>query len=203
MGWWSEQVVPRVTHVALDTRAVRAVRRRAVATAHGEVVELGFGSGPTLAVYPPAVTSVLAVEPSPVARRLAARAVTGSRIPVRWVGLDGEHVPLPDHCADTVVSTFSLCTIDDPGAALAEARRLLRPGGVLLFCEHGLAPEPRTARRQRRLDGLQQRVFAGCHLARPIDDLVRAAGFTVTTQTHERLRRSGALSFLFVGTARP
>ena len=203
MGWWSEQVVPRVTHVALGTRAVRGVRRRALAAAHGEVVELGFGSGPNLAVYPRAVTSVLAVEPSPVARQLAAKAIAASSVPVRHVGLEGEHLPLADDSADTVVSTFTLCTVPDPRAALTEARRLLRPGGTLLFCEHGLAPEPRLARRQRRLDGLQQRLFAGCHLARPIDDVVRAAGFTVTALTHERLRGSGALSYLYVGSARP
>ena len=202
MGWWSEQVVPRVTHVALGTRAVRGVRRRALAAAHGEVVELGFGSGPNLAVYPRAVTSVLAVEPSPVARQLAAKAIAASSVPVRHVGLEGEHLPLADDSADTVVSTFTLCTIADLPRALGEVRRVLRPGGTFLFLEHGLAPEPRLARRQRRLDPLQQRVFDGCHLVRPIDESVRAAGFTITRLTHERLRGAGALSYLYLGVAR-
>lgn len=143
MGWWSEQVVPRITHAALGTRAVRAVRSRALVGAHGEVVELGFGSGPNLGVYPPAVTSVLAVEPSPVARRLAGPAIAASSVPVRHVGLDGEDLPLDDDSADTVVSTFTLCTIPDLPRALGEVRRVLRPGGTFLFLEHGLAPEPR------------------------------------------------------------
>lgn len=203
MSWWSEQVVPRITHVALGTPAVRAVRRRAVAAASGTVVELGFGSGPTLAVYPPAVSAVLAVEPSTVARRLAVPALAASGVPVRWVGPEGERLPLDDDTADTVVSTFSLCTVPDPMAALGEARRVLRPGGSLLFLEHGPAPEPRLARRQRRLDPLQQRMFAGCHLTRSADELVRAAGFTVTLLTHERLRGPGALSYLSIGRARP
>jgi len=202
VGWWSEQVVPRITHAALGTRAVRAVRSRALVGAHGEVVELGFGSGPNLGVYPPAVTSVLAVEPSPVARRLAGPAIAASSVPVRHVGLDGEDLPLDDDSADTVVSTFTLCTIPDLPRALGEVRRVLRPGGTFLFLEHGLAPEPRLARWQRLLDPLQHRVFAGCHLARPIDERVRAAGFTITQLTHERLRGPGALSYLYLGVAR-
>lgn len=203
MSFWAEHVVPRITDVALGTPDVRALRERVLARARGEVVELGFGSGLTLPVYPPAVTAVRAVEPSGVARRLAARRVAAARVPVEFVGLDGADLDLPDACADTVVSTFSLCTIPDVDRALREARRVLRPGGRFLFLEHGLSPEPRTARWQYRLDGLQQRLCAGCHLARPIDELVRAAGLTVTDLEHDRLRGPGPMSYLFLGAATP
>ncbi|GLZ48531.1 methyltransferase [Actinomycetospora sp. NBRC 106375] len=203
MGLWAEHVVPRVTDLALGTPDVRALRERALAPARGDVVELGFGSGPTLPLYPAAVTSVRAVEPSAVARRLAAERVAAASVPVTFVGLDGADLDLPDAAADTVVSTFSLCTIPDADRTLREVRRVLRPGGQLLFLEHGLSPDPRTARWQHRLDGLQQRLFAGCHLVRPIDELVRRAGLNVTSLEHDRLRGPGPMSYLYLGVATP
>jgi SAM-dependent methyltransferase len=201
--FWSEHVVPRITDAALGTPDVRALRERVLAPARGDVVELGFGSGPTLPLYPSAVASVRAVEPSTVARRLAARRVADATVPVEFVGLDGSALDLPEACADTVVSTFTLCTIPDAVRALREVRRVLRPGGRFLFLEHGLSPEPRTARWQRRLDGLQHRLFAGCHLTRAIDDLVRGAGLTIVDLAHERLRGPGPMSYLYLGTAAP
>jgi len=202
VGWWGEHVVPRITDVALGTPDVRALRERVVARARGEVVELGAGSGPTLPLYPAAVTAVRAVEPSAVAWRLARRRVARAAVPVEHVGLDGADLPLPDASADTVVSTFSLCTIPDVGRALREVRRVLRPRGEFLFLEHGLSPDPRTARRQHRLDGLQQRLFAGCHLTRPIDQLVRDAGLEIVDLDHDHLRGPAALSYLYLGAAR-
>ena len=201
MGWWTEQVVPRATHVALGTRGVRSLRRKAVAGAIGEVVELGYGSGLTLAVYPPAVTAVLAVEPSPVARTMARGVEVAATIPVRHVGLDGAHLDLPDASADTVVSTFTLCTIPDLPRALAEVRRVLRPGGRFLFLEHGLDPDPRVARRQRRASPLQQRVVGGCHLDRDPAVAVRDAGLTLASLVHRRMAGPGALSYLSLGAA--
>ncbi|MEJ2888113.1 class I SAM-dependent methyltransferase [Actinomycetospora aeridis] len=203
MGLWTEHVVPRLVDVALGGEDVRALRERVVSRARGEVVELGFGSGPTLPLYPAAVTSVRAVEPSEVARRRGARRIAEARMPVEHVGLDGADLALPDRCADTVVSTFTLCTIPDVERALREVRRVLRPGGQLLFLEHGLSPDPRTARWQHRLDGLQQRLAGGCHLTRPIDELVRRGGLTVTDLAHDRLRAPGPMSYLFLGAATP
>jgi len=200
---WTEHVVPRLVDVALGGEDVRELRERTVARARGEVVELGFGSGPTLPLYPAAVTVVRAVEPSAVARRRGARRIAEASIPVEHVGLDGADLDLPDDCADTVVSTFTLCTIPDVDRALREVRRVLRPGGQLLFLEHGLSPDPRTARWQHRLDGLQQRVAGGCHLTRPIDGLVRDAGLTVTDLAHDRLRAPGPMSYLYLGAATP
>lgn len=204
MGLWSEHVVPRVTDVALGRADVGELRRRAVAGATGEVVEIGYGSGLTLPHYPGSVTALQAIEPSPVARRLAARREHASAIPVRHDGLDGASLPRADGSADTVVSTFSLCTIPDLAGALREVRRVLRPGAPFLFLEHGLSPDPAVARWQHRLDGLQQRLFAGCHLTRAVDEQVRDAGFEIVDCTHERLpapRACSPLSFLYLGRA--
>lgn len=203
MGLWSEHVVPRLTDVVLGGPDVRTLRERALVRARGEVVELGFGSGLTLPHYPASVSAVRAVEPSSVARRLAARRVTAASVPVEFVGLDGADLDLPDASADTVVSTFTLCTIPDVERALGEVRRVLRPGGRFLFLEHGLSPEPATARWQHRLNGLQRRLAAGCHLTRPIDDLVRGAGLTVTDLENERLGAPGPMSYLYLGVAAP
>lgn len=202
-SFWTEHVVPRLVDVALRGDEVRALRERVVSRARGEVVELGFGSGPTLPLYPAAVTSVRAVEPSAVARRRGARRIAEASIPVEHVGLDGADLDLPDDSADTVVSTFTLCTIPDVDRALREVRRILRPGGRLLFLEHGLSPDPRTARWQHRLDGFQQRVAGGCHLTRPIDGLVRDAGLTVTDLAHDRLPAPGPMAYLYLGAATP
>ncbi|MDD7966696.1 class I SAM-dependent methyltransferase [Actinomycetospora lemnae] len=203
MGLWTEHVVPRIVDVALGGEDVRALREQAVARARGEVVELGFGSGPTLPLYPAAVTSVRAVEPSTVARRRGARRIAAAPIPVEHVGLDGADLDLPDDSADTVVSTFTLCTIPDVDRALREVRRVLRPGGQLLFLEHGLSPDARTARWQHRLDGLQQRLAGGCHLTRSVDGLVRDAGLTVTDVAHPSLRAPGPMAHLYLGAATP
>ena len=201
MGWWSEQVVPRITDVALSRAPVAALRRQVLAEASGTVVELGFGSGTNLPYYPPAVREVVGVEPSPLARRLATERIAAAPVGVRFVGLDAAALPLEADVADTVVSTFTLCTVPDLPRTLAEVRRVLRPGGRFLLLEHGLAPEPATARRQRLLDPVQQRLFAGCHLTRDTGAAVRAAGFTIDRLTHARLPGPGALSYLSVVSA--
>ncbi|WP_375001340.1 class I SAM-dependent methyltransferase [Aeromicrobium sp. CTD01-1L150] len=156
---------------------MRPVRQRACHDLHGRVLELGFGSGLNCDLYPGDVTEVLAVEPSDAAWDLSAPRRDGSGAPVHRVGLDGARVDLPDACVESVLVTFSLCTIPDVDAALDEARRLLVPGGTLHLAEHGLSPDARVATWQRRLDGLQQRLFGGCHLTRDPAALLTAAGF--------------------------
>jgi ubiquinone/menaquinone biosynthesis C-methylase UbiE len=179
MTLWSDHVVPRLVDVLLRTDEVRGHRRRVITGLQGEVVEIGFGSGLNVPLYPAEVETVYAVDPSAVGRKLAAKRLEASRVPIRFVGLDGEDLPLDDESVDAALSTFTLCTIPDVKRALQELRRVLRPGGRFHFLEHGLCPEPATARWQHRLNGLQQRLAAGCNLDRPIDRLVREAGFQI------------------------
>lgn len=179
MGLWSEHVLPRVVDRRLGRGQAQAVRARVCAGLTGDVVEVGFGSGLNVPHYPPAVTRVAAVEPSELAWRLAAPRVEAATVPVDRAGLDGQRLPFADDAFDSALSTWTLCTIPDVVAALREVRRVLRPGGRLLFVEHGLAPEPSVQRWQRRLEPVQKRIGGGCHLTRRVDALLVEAGFTV------------------------
>lgn len=172
MNVWNAQVVPRCTDLVLRGTQVTELRRRALSPAHGRLLEIGYGSGLNLLLYPSTVTEILAVEPSLVARRRAARRETVSALPVRHIGLDGQAIPAEDTSADTVMCTFTLCTIPDPIVALHEIRRVLRPEGHFLFLEHGLAHDTRTQRWQHRLTPVQRWLLGGCHLDRAIDALV-------------------------------
>ncbi|MFN2517868.1 MAG: class I SAM-dependent methyltransferase [Jatrophihabitantaceae bacterium] len=180
MGCYDERVVPRIINLAGGTKAVAALRRRVCEGLVGDVVEIGFGSGLNVPFYPPAVTSVAAVEPADVGWQLAHKRLKASSVPVRRSGLDGQSLPFADDSFDTALSTWTLCTIPDAVAALREIRRVLKPGGTLHFLEHGLAPDEAVRRWQRRLEPLNKRMLAGCHLTRPIVDLLRTAGFTIT-----------------------
>jgi ubiquinone/menaquinone biosynthesis C-methylase UbiE len=204
MALWREHVVPRLTDVLLRTDEVRGHRRRVVTGLRGEVVEIGFGSGLNVPLYPAEVETVYAVDPSTVGRKLARKRVDSSPVPIRFVGLDGQHLPLDDESVDAALSTFTLCTIPDVTRALQELRRVLRPGGQFHFLEHGLCPEPPTARWQHRLNGLQQRLAGGCNLDRPIDRLVRDAGFQILELRNDWFRGpppSKPWGYLYEGAA--
>ncbi|MCW2983681.1 MAG: hypothetical protein JWR63_1251 [Conexibacter sp.] len=180
MGIYGEHVLPRIIDVACGLKATDPLRRRVCDGLAGEVVELGFGSGLNVPFYPEAVTRVAAVEPADVGWKLAKARVAASRAEIRRSGLDGQALPFPDHHFDAALSTWTLCTIPDVATALGEVRRVLKPGASLHFVEHGLAPDERVQRWQHRLEPLQKRLVGGCHLTRPIADLLRTAGFTIT-----------------------
>lgn len=181
MAIYEDQVLPRIVDLALGSKAMAKLRQRACDGLSGEVLEVGFGSGRNVPYYPAAVTRVRAVDPATVGRRLAAGRVDASPVPVDYVGLDGEQLPIDDDAIDHVLVTWTLCTIPDVGKALNEIRRVLRPGGTLRFVEHGRAPDQRVARWQDRLTPIQRRLFGGCHLNRPIDALIERSGLTMTT----------------------
>ncbi len=180
MGIYAEQVLPRVVNAACGMKSSVPLRQRVCAGLHGDVVEVGFGSGLNVPHYPASVSSVAAVEPADVGWKLAGKRLAATSVPVHRSGLDGQSLPLADDRYDAALTTWSLCTIPDPHAALLELRRVLKPGGTLHFLEHGLAPDEGVRRWQHRLEPVQKRVFGGCHLTRPVVDMLQAAGFTIT-----------------------
>lgn len=179
MGFYREQVLPRLLDRACSNASMASWRARVTEGLEGRVVEIGFGSGLNLEHYPATVDVVLAVEPAAVARRLAVRRIAASRVAVEHVGLDGQSIPLPDDSGDAALSTFTLCSIPDAHRALLELRRVIRPGGRFNFLEHGLAPDPGVVVWQRRLEPLQRRLADGCHLTRDIPAIVADAGFVI------------------------
>ena len=179
MGVYADRVLPRIINVGCGAKQARPLRERVCAGLHGQVVEIGFGTGHNVPFYPDAVRRVAAIEPSQLSWKLARDRVSASQVAVVQSGLDGQSLPFDDDSFDAALSTWTLCTIPDPVLALTEVRRVLRPGGTLHFIEHGLAPDENVQRWQRRLEPLNKRMLGGCHLTRPILDLVETAGFTV------------------------
>ena len=177
MGVWGDRLLPRVVDSLGSAPEITRLRARVCAGLHGTVLELGFGSGLNLPHYPAAVTEVLAVEPSDTGWALSERRRAASAVPVRRSGLDGQRLLEADDSVDCVLSTLTLCTIPDAARALAEVRRVLRPGGTLHVFEHGLAPDAGVETWQHRLEPVQRRVFGGCHLTRDVPGLLVAAGF--------------------------
>jgi ubiquinone/menaquinone biosynthesis C-methylase UbiE len=179
MGVYSEHLRPRLHNLALGGKAAREVRDRVCAGLTGNVVEIGYGSGLNTPHLPPEVSGVWAVEPSVTALKLSEARRTASPIPVVVAGDDGQSLPFPDDHFDGALCTWVLCGIPDPGAALAEVARVLKPGASLHFVEHGLSPDPRVALWQRRGNRINQAI-AGCLLDNDVAALLDASPLTVT-----------------------
>ncbi len=202
MGFYGEQILPRIVDKACGVKEIRGLRAGVTEGLRGEVVEIGFGSGLNLPHLPTTVERVLAVDPAVTGQRLAARRLAECSIPVDFVGLDGEDLPLDDQSADAALSTFTMCTIPDVARALREVHRVLRPGGELHFLEHGLSPDPAVAKWQHRLTPIQRRVSGGCHFDRPIDQLIATSGFEITALRNHYLRGPKTPGYLYEGVAR-
>jgi ubiquinone/menaquinone biosynthesis C-methylase UbiE len=201
MGIYQDQLLPRFTNKVMNRRDLQPIRDRVCAGLDGEVLEIGFGSGLNVPHYPPAVNRVRVVDPATLGRRLAAARVAASPVPVEYVGLDGQAIPLDPASIDHVVSTWTLCTIPDVERALGEVRRVLRPGGSLHFVEHGLSPDARVARWQDRLTPLQRLLAGGCHLNRPIGRIIAGSGLELAGLTNYYVQGPKSMGYSFEGRA--
>ena len=203
MGFYRKLVIPRLTDLAMRNRELGPYRERVIGAAEGRVLEIGVGSGLNLARYPPAVHELLALEPDPSLITMARNRPSHGNRPVRFLEASAEQIPLENGSVDTVISTWTMCSIPKIGRALEEARRILRPGGRLLFVEHGLSPETGVRKWQNRLDPLWLRVSGGCHLNRPIESLITAAGFGLDRLQTGYMRGPKLMTFMYEGIARP
>jgi ubiquinone/menaquinone biosynthesis C-methylase UbiE len=201
MGFYDDQVVPRFTDLVMRRGELTPIRARVAASLDGDVLEVGFGSGLNVPHYPPAVNRVQAVDPATIGRKLAADRVASSSVPVEYVDLDGQALSLPSASVDHVLTTWTLCSIPDVDRALREIRRVLRPGGLFHFVEHGRSPDSRVAGWQDRLTPLQRRLAGGCHLNRPIDQLVRNSGLELLRLENYYAKGPRPFGYMFEGVA--
>jgi ubiquinone/menaquinone biosynthesis C-methylase UbiE len=179
VGFYRDRIFPKVVNAACNTAETRRVREAVCAPLSGEVVEIGFGTGLNLPHLPASVTTLYAVDPMRRGPELAAERLAATSVPVEFVGLDGQSLPLDDDSVDAALCTWTLCSVPDPVAAVREIRRVLRPDGALHFVEHGGAPDEKVRRWQDRLNGVQRVVACGCNLNRDIVGILGAGGMTV------------------------
>jgi ubiquinone/menaquinone biosynthesis C-methylase UbiE len=203
MPLYDDWILPVLLDLAMRHPEARRLRRELVPRAQGRVLEIGAGSGLNLPFYGPKVTELYALEPSAQLRRIARRRARHLRFPVEFLASSAEGIPLPSGSIDTVVSTWTLCTIPDVERALAEMRRVLVPDGELLFVEHGLAPDASVRHWQHRLTPGWRRIAGGCHLDRSIDELIANAGFAFDALHRRYIARPKLMTYTYSGQAKP
>jgi ubiquinone/menaquinone biosynthesis C-methylase UbiE len=189
LGFYHHYVFPRLLDLAMSSGRLREPRDRTLAPARGRILEIGFGTGRNLGHYPPNVRRIEAVDPDLDLDSVSMPRIAHASIEVDFHHLNAEHLPFEDARFDTVVSTFTLCSIPDVVHALGEVRRVLKPGGQFLFLEHGRAPEPGVARWQSRLNRVWMPVSGGCRLDRPVRDLIGNAGLEIGPLRQYYLKR--------------
>ena len=203
MSFYDKWVLPRLTDLAMRNKEATRYRLQIVPQARGTVLEIGVGSGLNLPFYGAGVEQLYGLDPSEellIMAREKSRAIT---FPVDFLAHSGEEIPLDNGCIDTVVTTWTLCSIPDPAKALKEMKRVLKPGGVLLFAEHGLAPDARVQDWQQRLNPLWRRFAGGCNLNRKMDELIEASGFRITALETEYAKGPRPMSYVYSGHAQP
>ncbi len=203
MGIYNSILLPFLTDKACGIGPIQAQREIVVPKARGDVLEIGIGSGLNLPFYNADIVSkIWGLEPSAQMRAKAQKIAATVPVPVSFLDLPGEEIPLDTHSVDTVLVTYTLCTIPDVAAALLQMRRVLRPDGKLIFCEHGQAPDASVRRWQDRLDPIWGKFAGGCHLNRPIDALVKQAGFEIETLDTGYIASPKFAGFNYWGTAK-
>jgi ubiquinone/menaquinone biosynthesis C-methylase UbiE len=203
MSFYSDQVVPSLIAWGMRNPELAAYRQRVAPAARGRVLEIGIGSGLNLPLYGPGVTEIIGLDPAQKLIAMAAKRAGATSKPVWFLESSAEAIPLDSCAVDTVVTTWTMCSIADAAAALAEMRRVLKPGGALLFVEHGRAPDRNVARWQDWLDPAWTRLAAGCHLNRPIAEMISQAGFRFADLRTGYAGRPRAFKFMYEGLARP
>jgi SAM-dependent methyltransferase len=202
MGFYDRHILPHVLNCACATKPIRKQREKIIPLAHGDVVEIGIGSGHNLPYYnQDKVTKLIGIDPDEYVWKKAAPNRAQFHKPLERLGLSGESIPLPDACADTVVVTYSLCTIPDPALALGEMKRLLKPGAKILFCEHGQAPDGNVHKWQTRIDPMWKRISGGCHSGRDIPSLLKSAGLKIDQLEEMYIPGPKILSYNYWGQA--
>lgn len=204
MGLYEKYFLPRFINCACGTKPIMKQREKVIPRAIGTVLEIGIGTGLNLPLYDSSrVNKVIGLDPSEESWRLAGQRAAHLEFPVEFIGLPGEEIPLDNASVDTVMVTFALCTIPDPIAALQGMRRVLKPGGELIFCEHGLAPDASVRRWQDRINPLWRKMAGGCNLNRNIPSLLEDGGFAVADMETGYLPSSPKFaSFNYWGSAR-
>ena len=203
MSFYDDRILPHLINLACTGKPTRRQREKIVPRAYGDVLEIGFGGGLNLPYYDgDKVRRIFGLEPSAGMRRSAAANIAASPLDVELIGLPGEEIPLEKNSVDSIVVTYTLCTIPDALAALEGMRRVLKPRGHLFFCEHGKAPDDDVHRWQNRLNGAWGRLSGGCNMNRNIPALLREGGFVVEDDNRMYVPGIRALSYNFWGTAR-
>ena len=199
MGFYYDHIVPRLVNLAMRNRLLTAYRERIVGLAEGRVLEIGIGSGMNLPFYADRASEILGLEPHPKLLEMASQ--KSGRDRVRLIGGSAESIPVDDASIDTVVTTWTLCSVPDVATALSEMRRVLRRDGRLLLVEHGLAPEERVRKWQHRLTPAWKRLAGGCHLDRPIAEQVEGAGFRMNHLQTGYMQGPKPMTFMYEGVA--
>lgn len=201
MGFYENCILPHLVNLAMRNDQLVPYRKRILSLAGGRVLEIGIGSGLNLPFYSDRAIEIVGLDPHPKLLAMAAR--KAPNIPSKIVAGSAESIPLEDRSVDTVVTTWTLCTIPSVMTALREMRRVLKPGGQLLFVEHGLAPDAAVRRWQHRLTPLWKRIGGGCHLDRPIPTLVQDAGFRIAHVETGYMQGPKPMTFMYEGSAHP
>jgi ubiquinone/menaquinone biosynthesis C-methylase UbiE len=202
MSWIKNRILPHLTHRVCSSGPIAQQREKIVPLAQGDVLEIGVGSGLNFPFYDKSkIEKIWALEPSAGMRKLARANLEGRDLSVEFIDLPGEQIPLEEDSVDTVLMTYTLCTISDPLAALKGMRRVLRPGGRLLFCEHGISSERSVRMWQNLLNPLWSKLSSGCNMNRDVLETIRAGGFRIETAQQKYIQWTKVLAYNYWGSA--